>query len=475
MTISDTEDVEDIDFRLKLGATVSGRVFDAVTGLPVARMDLYAGPVDGDDIAWARTDRNGNYTLQGIPDGVIEIGVDGRRGYIEERQTVTVRGRETVTGLDFGVDVGATISGQVTDIETGLPVPNIHVRAEQRDGPSTGEDTDSDRRYVLRGIAPGDYVIRAEGDRKGYIRALYDNQSDWDMADMVIIRENENVGDIDFALRRGATISGRVIDDETGSPISDMEVWADAEGRGGSVSWGRTGPDGTYVLRGLPTGVMEVGVRGRDYIEERVRIIKVETQVATASDIRMRRGGTISGRVIDTDTGDPLADVGVSANRVGGAGDRVHEHTGSDGRYLIRGVAPGTYVIETESEGQGEDYLQQVYDGVSDWENAELITITGREVLEAVDFRLTRGAAISGTVIDASTGQPIADMEISARQEVGDDSNQVSWSNTDSSGRYILRGVPNGVIEVQVRGQGYLEAHRTVTIRDGQDVTNFDF
>ena len=77
-----------------------------------------------------------------------------------------------------------------------------------------------------------------------------------------------------------------------------------------------------------------------------------------------------------------------------------------------------------------------------------------------------------GRIVDASTGLPFFDMWLNARLMGGDN---LSWANTDGDGRYVLRGIPGGLIEVEVGGRGYLEVRRAVTVRDGQDVTGFDF
>ncbi len=51
----------------------------------------------------------------------------------------------------------------------------------------------------------------------------------------------------------------------------------------------------------------------------------------------------------------------------------------------------------------------------------------------------------------------------------------ISWAATDIDGRYTLKGIPDGVVEVVVVGQGYIQMSKTVRVRDGQDVTDFDF
>ena len=92
--------------------------------------------------------------------------------------------------------------------------------------------------------------------------------------------------------------------------------------------------------------------------------------------------------------------------------------------------------------------------------------------MEEIDFDLKQGATISGTVTDAETGLPIADMEVKATTAQGND---LSWDDTSKDGSYILRGVPDGYIEVVVAGQGYIQTSQTVTILDSQDLTGVNF
>ena len=217
---------------------------------------------------------------------------------------------------------------------------------------------------------------------------------------------------------------------------------------------------------------MEVIVRGQNYIEGRARVETRDTEAATAPDIRLRRGATISGRVVDAVTGNPIVNAGVTADGIDGSGRHAHQHTGSNGRYVMRGVAPGSYTIRTDPEGQARDYIQGYYEGSLTREGAKTVTVAGTEVVGDVDFQLGQGATISGRVIDAETGSPIAGMKVRARMPRGDNGSE---SRTDGQGNYVLKGIPDGVIEVVVEGQGYIEVRRTVTVRDGADVTGFDF
>ena len=280
---------------------------------------------------------------------------------------------------------------------------------------------------------------------------------------------------ISSGMRRGASISGRVTDAETGLPIANMDFGAefgpeDSE----DISEARTDDSGNYVFRGLPAGLIRVHVHDRQGYIVQEGDFWSETvgpgEALEGVNFSFKRGATITGRVTDVDTGLPISNVTIGAERDRDGAGYSDAETGDDGRYTLGGLTPGDYVITTE--GASEGYIRESYDDKHDWEDAARVAVTGREAVEGIDFGLKRGATISGTVIDAQTGPPIANMDVQAALADGDD---ISSSETDRDGRYTLKGIPDGVIEVVVGGQGYLQTSKTVTVRDSQDVTDFDF
>jgi TonB-dependent SusC/RagA subfamily outer membrane receptor len=73
-------------------------------------------------------------------------------------------------------------------------------------------------------------------------------------------------------------------------------------------------------------------------------------------------------------------------------------------------------------------------------------------------------ATITGRVTDASTTEPIASAQVSV---VG----TAMGASTNSEGRYTLRGVRPGVVEVRVLRVGYAERKQSVTVAAGQTST----
>ena len=181
-------------------------------------------------------------------------------------------------------------------------------------------------------------------------------------------------------------------------------------------------------------------------------------------------GASISGRLIDTDTGHPIGDVHIEAQGVNWNGPDSYGRTHVEGRFTLRGVAPGLYHLLARAQDKG--YVEKYYGQKIRREDSELIEISGAESIDGLIFEVKLGATISGRVIDGATGLAIPNMDVSAGP-IGE--RDVSWSNTDSNGNYSLSGIPDGLIEVSVRGRGYIEVRKTTTVRDGQNVTDLDF
>ena len=481
-------------FGMRRGATISGRVVDAETGLPIYDICLDAENTDWDGPnAWGCTDANGRYTLQGVAPGTYRIRIQtDKENYVQEyykgklswdyADLVTIEGTESVKGIDFGLKAGATISGRVVDAQTGLPIPGVGIDLENTasGGPGSWADTGADGTYVLWGVAPGVYRIRARSNDQGYIEAFYGDTLNWDYANLLTVRgAAEPVTDIDISLRQGSTISGRVVDAQTGLPIPGVGI--DLENAsGGPGSWADTGADGTYVLRGVAPGVYRIRARSNDqgYIEafygdtlnwDYANLLTVRgAEPVTDIDISLRLGATISGRVVNAETGLPVPGVGIDLENTVSGGTDSWADTDADGRYSLRGVAPGTYRIRAKAD----DYIQQYHENRLFWESADFVTVRGTDPVDGIDFRLATGATITGKVIDEATGQPIVNLEVTARQPEGE---HLAWGTTNADGDYVLRGLPGGEIEISIWGQGYIEERRTVTIHNDNSVIRVDF
>ena len=92
--------------------------------------------------------------------------------------------------------------------------------------------------------------------------------------------------------------------------------------------------------------------------------------------------GSISGRVVDEDTGLGIENVNVYADGADGWGDA---ETDASGYYTIEGLENGNYKVHTFSE----EYLEEYFDDTQDYDLAIEITVDPNEAVPGIDFALT--------------------------------------------------------------------------------------
>ena len=470
-------------------ATMSGTVTDASTGLPIGNINVRAENVETGDSADDDTDFNGQYKLTGLVPGMYRIGAEGKHlGYVnelyndklrwEDADLITVEASQDLTGIDFALSTGATISGSVVDAETGTPIRGAAIRAEHDAGAGDSwANTDRDGTYTLEGLPPGRWRIVANAQERGYIEQFYNDKPGWDEADLVSVSAGDAVTGIDFRLRTGASISGRVVDGATGLPIRDVEIGAEQTGDGRRV-YARFDSEGRYTIGGLSSGtyVVEANAHEHGYVNE---FYRGQTSWETADlvsiagsrsvegiDFALQPGQTITGRVTDALTGVPIEGADVNAERDDG-NYSAGANTDREGMYELIGLAPGAYRVRANAREQG--YIEVLYDDQPRSDDADLVFVLV-EGAGGIDFALRAGATISGRVTDVATGLPISRAQISADDPIR---GRGAWAETDSDGRYTVLSLAPGsyAIRADARDAGYVaQFYNDQLLSDGADL-----
>jgi hypothetical protein len=114
------------------------------------------------------------------------------------------------------------------------------------------------------------------------------------------------------------------------------------------------------------------------------------------------------------------------------------------GGYQV-GVPAGTYFATTRIR---REYIDELYDDIPcpggdscNVTTGTAITVTPGATTTGIDFLLAEGGRISGAITDATTGAPLAGVEVTIYDSGG---SFVSWDYTDPSGNYLTHGVPSG-------------------------------
>jgi len=191
---------------------------------------------------------------------------------------------------DVAVRPASTVSGQVLGVD-GLPAPDAEVRIVGSGlWPAIVDTTDGSGRFVLASIPPGIYEVHAsrreaDGTETSAPPRLGLNIAPGDRAVL------------SFVLSGGVSLAGVVLDDDTGDPVAGAEVRLATETLSAVARTAITGLDGTFRFAGLEDRTHRLTITDDVHVAE----VGIDANPGAALRIRMSRGASISGVVLDHD------------------------------------------------------------------------------------------------------------------------------------------------------------------------------
>jgi 5-hydroxyisourate hydrolase-like protein (transthyretin family) len=481
----------DIDFHLVPGSTITGRITDNVTGDPLAGVSVDAERIDIPiPPCWGGTsDQNGYYTISGLPLGQYKVRSpvgwgSGDNGYLMEyydnkmgvanADIVTIPSVNPVTGIDFSLEQGTTISGHIYASSGGAiqgAWVSISVFDSQNILPGqwwAGTDQNGFYRAIL---PPGIYRVQAAATNRAL--EFYQDTYTWMESDPVDVTTGDQSG-IDFTLEPGGAISGTIRDQVTNQPLANISVDCGSVDAGGGGGGALTDQNGNYTINNLPFGSYNVaspswgrwGPGDDGYIRKNydqngdgnadiVTISSVTT--ITGIDISLEKGGIITGRVLDTATGLPISGAPVVLYKLPGPNPAFPFPffgtvlTDSEGNYRVTDLPTGYYVVSVQASGYAWEYYQNSYNIMA----SHVLAINApTDIIQGIDFSLEPGGVISGVVTSFDTGDPISGAVILASCTTPFFNIYVAFSGAD--GRYRLEGLSLTDYTLQVTAPGYI-------------------
>jgi protocatechuate 3,4-dioxygenase beta subunit len=377
----------------------------------------------------------------------------------------------------------AEISGRVT--LKGEPANGVIVALDLRQMPGQNprlrSKTDANGVYRITRVPAGQYFINALAP--GF---FIPKESPGGMGKAISISDSEIIENINFALKPGCVITGRVTDanghpfigeslhlykiNEQGKPISSFFS--------SELLMSRTDDRGDYRIYGLEAGRYLVWVGGgesggsfktssnRRYYPQtfhpdakeisKAKVIELdEGEEATGVDISVgepKKTFQVLGRVIDADSGQPLSglEIHLGTYRSDGSGvgvGRTDELSGSRGEFRLNGVIPGKYAAFTASRGNAEYY--------SDPAPFEVIDSN----VSGVEIKAKRGATISGLVTVEGTKDPavlakLPQIELEAFIRSNQIRSQSVSTRVNMDGSFRLPGLPPGKARILLTTKG---------------------
>ena len=398
-------------------------------------------------------------------------------------------------------DPTATITGKVTIKDKGAPGIVVGLSRNrqpyERESTSYRGVTNDDGEYRITNVLAGSYQVMpfapafvSSANREGK---------------SLIVNKGETIENVDFSLVRGGVITGKVFDPDA-RPVVEEEVFAIPD-QGSTPAYFAsnilTDDRGIYRIFGLPAGRYRVGVgrdegnsfRGRSQVAYKRTYYPSAADMAQATVIDVSEGSettnidinltrtltmySVSGRIVDAETGQPLAslDYGithfVSPNNTASWNNGAGSNAG--GEFKFEGLLPGKYAMSIMAN-RG-----------TNWRADPLrFEITDQDVTGLV-IKASRGATISGVVIlEGSEDKAVRDQL--SRMNLGayllDDSVHNAWSNTSGikpDGSFQILGLRSGLVNiylttndrfrlVRVEQNGVIQP-RGIELKDGQQLT----
>ncbi len=486
-----------LDEDLNPGGSISGVISSSVTGQPVAEFEgrarLYQ--TDRTQVTTTLTDANGAYRFDGVPAGDYYVVLAPRYSNLIDElyddipcprlscdtapgTVITVTDGASVTGVDATLDPGSLISGSV--LANGEPVADGTILLYNDQGLYAGFGFVENGSYLTgSGMPAGDYYVTLEA--AGIVNTAYPNRPcgspcDPTVGELVTVDGVSERTGINFNTTTGnpdsAVIFGRVADDFSGAPLSEVLICAVSQGDNAIENCAVTDAQGSYLIGNLPAlsdyAVLTRDLGGQAFFGE---VFDGQgccnTAAATPVDITggsaeinfsLASSGRIAGRITDSITGEGIPYLRIQVldefgNRVNAIESNTSDAPGLLGQYAVSGIPDGVHYVFVQ--GFTEGYVNEYYPNtqtiggatVSLATIAQPIVIQGGTQVNGIDLALDPGGSISGAVSDVNGILPAFVARIRL-YERGSRETLIQIINGNEDQTYTILGVPPGTYDV---------------------------
>lgn len=253
-----------------VAATITGTVSGEDTHAGIAgvkicpRPDPYTFEVD-----CVETDSSGHYSFDGLPPGQYVLFFSAwehnlpyvselydNKPMISSGDLFTLNAPDEVRQLDVELARGGSISGSLSDEDTGEPVAGMAacaiVNGAYYERCAT---SDASGNYQINGLPSGEYSVWYESwNQANYLREFYEDVETWGQATRISVTAPQDTPGVDAKLTKGAQILGHVSQGGTGLPLPEVFVCAEQQPPAEFQQCDMTDAEGSYVLMGLPAG-----------------------------------------------------------------------------------------------------------------------------------------------------------------------------------------------------------------------------
>ena len=396
VTLTDGENLENVELRLKRGAVITGRVTDPSSNPVIeksvrlmkldARGNFSPFNINGE---MTRTDDRGVYRIYSLPAGKYKVSMgvppeagagvpDMSRLYFaqtfhpdttDEKQAKIIELSEGSEATDIDIKITESkktydISGRVIEAATGQPVAGIRlgygtVMPNGRIMNSFGgmASTDAQGEYQIQGVLPGKYAVFADSRFDSQTTDFYSDQTQVEVTD-------GDLAGVEIKAHRGGSVSGIAVVEGTNDPailkqLSSLNlnlIYRSSDA--GMSRSAKPGPGGNFRFSGVKPGKADIkAFTPGDGLKQ----IRIEYNGAPITDgLELQQGENIANLriVFGYGTGivrGQLKIVGgeLPANTqftlitkfLGGSGSEFYTQVDARNQFVLKSLPPGEYEL----------------------------------------------------------------------------------------------------------------------------------
>jgi len=419
-----------VNFALeKNPGTISGTVTDATTTNPISGVNIQVFDrriLVGIGV----TDTNGNYTIPDLIPGQYTVIANAGSTYRNASQGAIVFANTTTT-VNFALQINpGTIAGTVTSSANGSPIPGTEISVFNNLTLMGTAITDPNGNYAIPGLAPGSYAVVA-------------NAANFDISAVGAIVTANNTTIINFALTPlTGKIAGTVTNSASNTPIAGATIQV----YNGLVLYATalTDPSGNYNIPNLlPDTYTVVAIASGFRIQAKTATVS-SNQTTVVNFSLGSNPGTISGKVTDAITTNPIPDATVAVFQDATLIDFAL--TDANGNYTIPDLAPGNYIVVAIAHGYRAAFsAKTMVAGQATIANFALNQHPG-SIAGPVTSKC-RGTPIPGALIIVTNGPAI-----------------VGFGLTDPNGNYEIDDLAPGTYTVTAAKKNFVTSSSSATV-----------
>ncbi len=376
---------------------------------------------------------------------------------------------DSITGPDVILNNKITIQGKVK-YENGEPAQNCNVYMFSSKNYYSAV-SDFEGNYSMQ-CSPGFYYLNATlyyhyGYTWTYRMSYFNNKPKLADADLIEIKDTITVVDFIFPFLEIGTISGRVIDAATQQPLFNSFISASSQEPRDSLFSG-CDENGNYTIE-VFEGSYNISAYDDGYywqFYDNAYSTFDATPITVSKDSLNIEGidfslinpepgsNSISGFVRDKNTNSEMFGVEVYAVPLAGE-NWVKSTTGYDGKYLLKDLKNGDYIILFYKENCISQFYKNYYETCSDWEDAFIFSLSGGKIISYLFTELSPINPYGGEVmgkIYTDLNSSMSGTLISAVDSVG---NTVSSSISVYNGSYLIPSLKNGSYSIKASKIGF--------------------